>query len=333
MPASIRSSSDRGQSAAAQTSEVDRWIKIGILGVGAVLLLLALLMGGWVTKVFVAIVVFSTWQGLWRGAAEAIGLVVATLLAVLLAPSIGKGMEGVVGGVLGTSGMLNRIISIALVGLGIIAVVGVGGGMVVKRVLKDKAAWKRWNPFAGAALGAVEGVMLGLGMMWAVLAIAPIASDQVAHPGVSAEDGSALPMNQRAERLVRFAEDVRGSALGGIAETTNPIEGSRLMKIMQDFAAISKDPEAVRAFVDSEAMKRIANMPSIQRAKEMIDKDPQLGSLVSAQGMSVSSLRLILESDTLLKILDETGVVGDVTPMAAQLEAAVQEARKKVKDR
>lgn len=322
--------------AGAQRSEVERWLRVGILAGGAILLLGAFLLGGLVTKVFVAIVVLSTWQGLWRGAAEAMGVLVGSLLAVLIAPALGRGLEGAIGGMLGTTGLLARILSIGIVGITIITVVGIGGGRIIRKLINDRPAWMRWNSMAGAGLGLVEGLILGMGLMWAVLALEPIAASQVAaaeDPLGADEEGARARANPMAERIVRIAGDVHDSSLAGLAETTNPIEGSRLLSIMQDFAAISRDPEAVRAFVESDVMGQIAALPSIQRAKELIEQDPQLGSLATAEGVSVSTIRLILESPTLLRILDETRVVADVTPMAGRLEEAIREARARVRDR
>lgn len=322
--------------AGAQRSEVERWLRVGILAGGAFLLLGALLLGGPVTKVFVAIVVLSTWQGLWRGAAEAMGVLVGSLLAVLIAPALGRGLEGAIGGMLGTTGLLARILSIGIVGVAIITLVGIGGGRIIKSLINDRPAWKRWNSMAGAGLGLVEGIILGMGLMWAVLALEPIAANQVAaaeDPLSDDEEDARARANPMAERIVRLAGDVHDSSLGGLAETTNPIEGSRLLSIMQDFAAISRDPDAVRTFVESDVMEQIAALPSIQRAKELIEQDPQLGSLATPEGVSVSTIRLILESPTLLRILDETRVVADVTPMAGRLEAAIREARARVRDR
>lgn len=312
-----------------------RWIRLGVVVAGAVLLAGALLLGGAVTRIFVAVVVLSTWQGLWRGAAEAMGVLVGSLLALLLAPPIGRGLEGMIGGLLGTTGLLARILSIGLVGFLIILGVAVVGGRAAKKLIEARPAIKRWNSVAGASLGLVEGLILAMSLLWMVLALEPIAASQVASAQrqlAADEDQATLAPNPMAERLVRIAEDVHVSSLGGLAETTNPIEGSRLLSIMQDFAAISRDPEAVRVFVNSDVMRQIAELPSIQRAKEMIEQDPQLGSLASAEGVSASTIRLILESPTLLRILDETRVVQDVTPLAGRLEEAVREARRSVRE-
>lgn len=321
---------------AEETASADRWIRAGIFATGAVVLVGAVLLGGPVTKLFTAVVVLSTWQGLWRGAAEALSVLIGSVLALLLAPAIGRGLEGVVGGVLGTTGLLARVLSIGLVGITIIALVGIGGGRVIKKPIAARPGLKRWNFIAGAGLGLVEGFILALGLMWAVLALEPIAANQVAasqDPIAADEQSARFQPNPMAERLVKIAGEVHDSSLGGLAETTNPIEGSRLLSIMQDFAAISRDPEAVRAFVESDVMKEIAEFPSVQRAKELIDQDPQLGSLAGAQGVSVSTIRQILESPTLLRILDETRVVQDVTPMAGRLEEAIRQARQRVRDR
>ncbi len=98
-------------------SDLDRRIKIAVVSGGLVVLAAGLVLGSVLTKIVVSLMCLVMLQGLWRGAGELVGLVASSLVAVILAPALGRAFEGVFGGILGTSGILNRMISIAVIGL------------------------------------------------------------------------------------------------------------------------------------------------------------------------------------------------------------------------
>ncbi len=136
-----------------------------------------------------------------------------------MAPTFGKLFEGAIGGIFRTSGVLNRTISIAVVGLIIIVAGTIAISIAARRYLKARPQLARINSYAGAGLGLIEGTILGMAVLWTVLALEPIAQSQVAadaQPGYVVPD-EAKPSNPVARQVISFAALVRDSSLGGAA--------------------------------------------------------------------------------------------------------------------
>ncbi len=310
---------------------MDRNLKLLVVGGAALVLVLAVLVGSVPTKIVMSVVCLGVLQGLWRGASELVGLVVSSLVAVLLAPPIGRALEGVASAISGTTGMLNRTISIAAVGLLIVIVGTVAVSFYSKRLLRLHPAWARWNSIAGAGLGLIEGTILGMAMLWTSLALEPIAasqiSDSTAVRDFAPEEEGPSPL---AQGVKSFAGHVRGSALGGLAQATNPIKGSRLLSLVNDFVMISRDDDAMEHFLSTPAMQEVHALPSVERARALIADDARLTALLQDKGVSVDTLRAVVESPTLLRVLDETSVVSDLTPRADAIVTALAEAKARI---
>jgi hypothetical protein len=311
---------------AARPPACSRAARLVISGIAAFLILLTVVFAGIPTMIVVGLACLCLVQGLWRGAAELVGLVVATVVALALSPPIGRGLEGAFAGMLGTGGVLNRMISIGIVALLIIVIGSAGLGILARRQMKRHEAWLRWDSYAGGALGLVEGVLLGMAVLWTGLALEPIAAGQLAAAEPTPESEPAPP-NPVAERLVKFAGDVRSSALGPVAAATNPIEGARILALSQAFAAISRDEEAFNAFMSTDVMQTIRALPSVQTALERIKADPSLMALYEQQGVTPQMLSEVLQSPTVLDIFDRTTILSDLKPMGEPLAKAIEEAK------
>jgi hypothetical protein len=262
-------------------------------------------------------------QGLWRGASELIGIVVSSLVAVLIAPPLGRALEGVTSGLLGTGGILNRMIAVVGVGLLVVIIGSVVVSIFAKRALKLRPQWRRWNSIAGAGLGMVEGIILGMAILWTPLALEPVAATQLAE----ADEDTASPV---AKGIRSFADRVRGSSLGGVAQATNPIEGSRLLSLANDFIAVARDEDAMAWFMGTPVMQEIGALPSVNEAKNRINADPKLVRVLEEEGVSVDLLKQVLESRTILDIFDQTTVVSDLSPKADRLVEAITQAKARI---
>lgn len=301
--------------------EALRRAKVGAVALGVAVLLLALAVGSVPTKIVVCMMCLGLLQGLWRGASQLVGIVAASLVALLVAPPLGRALEGTVAAMTGLGGVLNRMVAVVLVGV-IIAVAGSAlVGVYVRRQLRDRPALARWNSLAGGALGLVEGVILGMAVLWTGLALEPIAAPQAAE---TSDTGGV------ARGVKRFAENVRGSALGGVARATNPIEGSLLLSLASDFVAVSRDEAAMQYFMSTPVMQEIGGMASIAHARDRIHADEHLRVILEQEGVTTATIRTILESPTVLAIFDETTVVNDLAPRADALVEAIREARARV---
>jgi|GEM_PF-1025376 len=314
---------DKVKHAAGAHEPLDRKITVAIIASAAFITVCALLFGSAPIKIVALVMCLGMLQGLWRGASELVGIVIASIIAVIIAPPLGRALEDVTAGIFSTAGILNRMISILSVGLIIIVIGAIVGSFFAKRTLKKRPQWRRWNSIAGAGLGLIEGVILGMAILWTPLALEPVAATQLAE----ADAETASPV---AQGIRSFADRVRDSSLGGLAQATNPIEGSRLLSLANDFIAVARDEHAMAWFMDTPVMQEIAALPSVNQAKERISADPKLTQVLEEEGVSVDLLRQVIESPTILEIFDRTTVVSDLSPRADRLVEAITLAKAKI---
>lgn len=333
-----------------ETSGADRRLRLIVAGCVLGVCIVGALLGGPVVAIVAVIAGACTLQGLWRGASEIVGVLVGMFVAAFLCRPLGRAMEGAVSSLCGTSGLTNRFVSVGLVALLVSATISIAASVAFKRFWKAKlGAWMRWNYLVGAGLGLIEGAILSMLVLWTPLFVEPIARAEVSldqQLGRSNEEGE----NVMARRAASWATAVRESALGSVAIATNPTAASPIVQLLEDFVAVSNDEEAMEHFVSSEPLQRLKNLPSVGEAIRRLEADPELTGLIKSPStsppaantpsgkaplddrdppvqISGETVRAILGSDTLLKILDETTVVQDLAPMAGDIGMALREAK------
>ncbi|CAG0968916.1 hypothetical protein PHYC_01134 [Phycisphaerales bacterium] len=303
-------------------------IKYGIAGAAALLVLVALLLGTLPIKIGVALLGLCVLQGLWRGASELAGLVVGSVLAIPLAPPIARGLESPIGAMLGTSGLANRFLCITIVALIVVIAAGAAVSIAARKFMKARTHWRTYDQYAGAGLGLIEGCLILMLVLWVPLALEPVAASQIPPPRPEWLKGEPEKPGVLAQGVLDMARKVKESSLGGLAQATNPVDGSRLMGLAADFAAITRDPAAMEFLLESQVMKDIQALPSMQSSMERLKGDPEINDAVfGPNGVTPDFLRTIIASQTILDIFDTTTIVDDVTPFAERLEQAIMEAK------
>jgi hypothetical protein len=346
MPSSTLRTTERTSPHVPAPSDHRRLRLILALGVAGVALLAAIF-GGPVTAIVSFLTAACILQGLWRGASQILGVLVGMLVAAALCRPLGRACEGLVASVAGTTGLTNRFISVAVAALLLAALVGAGASWGLKRLWKSRQhAWMKWDHLLGGGVGLVEGAVLSLVVLWTPIMLEPIASAQASLTPQTVD--AARPALAR--RVADWAVAVRASPLGGLATATNPAASSPTLQLLEDFIAVARDPEAMQHFLNSEPIQRLKNTPSVGDAVRRLEADPELEALLTgsppnetpnaaATQTSTSddaspgppitgeTIRAILSSNTLLKVLDETTVVEDLAPMTGDIGNALREAK------
>lgn len=303
---------------------------VWIGGAALLVAVIALLFGGTPAKVVGVVTALAVLQGLWRGAAEGIFVLGATVAALLLAPSFGRALEGSVASVLGTRGLMNRFIAIALVGAIVILGVSAISAVAARGILRRWPNLRPWNRYAGAAVGLVQGLILSLIVLWIPLALEPVARAREDRERYTDDVKYGVPPpNEPARRIIRYADEIRASALGGIAEATNPAKESRILAVAADFAAVSRDAAAMEHFLESPAVRAVLALPSVEQALGRLRAEKEL-QIDPERGVSAATIMRLLQSDALLEVLDRTTVLTDLRPHAEGLIAAVAEAKSRI---
>jgi hypothetical protein len=201
------------------------------------------------------------------------------------------------------------------------AIVAIAGGVIVHaaltRALAGREAFRRWDRPSGAAVGAAEGVLLSLVLAWGALVLGPVAQARS-----RADSRGGLPaLVADASRLVR------DSWLGRAATALMPGGQSRLLALLADFVAVANDQAALAEFVNSAAMGRVRDLPSVTHAITVLADDPQIGPLLERGSIDAPGVIAVLNSPTLLTLLDTTTLAGDVAPLMGDIELALVRAR------
>lgn len=293
-----------------------------IVGVAAFAILTSLLFGNTLTALAVAIVCLTMLQGLWRGAAEVFGVVLAMIFAVVLAPPIGRAFEGLTQSLFNTGGIANRLLSMGLVALIITIALAAVIGTLARKWLKKRPKWAAANKYVGAGLGLVEGSFIAALLFWAILMLEPIAQSQLA----TAEPNS----NPVAQRVVAAAATARASTFAPLAQATNPLPDMDLVALIGDFAAITSHPDAREHFLNSSAIRKLQDLPSLKSALEEVKNDPDLSGLVGDEGATADDVYKFLNCPTILRIIDKGDATRDLQPLVEELKAAIQEAKAKI---
>ncbi|MBX3378916.1 MAG: CvpA family protein [Phycisphaeraceae bacterium] len=299
-------------------------VRSGLMIGVAVLALACILFGSLPVKVVASVLAMCIIQGLWRGAAELIGLVAGMIVGVLLCRPIGRLLEPALASMTRTSGLSARLISVGLAAVVVSALVAVVIGVFSKRMMKKRPQLAGADKFAGGGIGLVEGCFLGLIILWVPLAMEPVARGQIGDGGDGSEGRARNPV---AEAVVSFAEQVKDSSLGGVAESTNPMDGARIFALTGDFALVMRHRRAREHFVNSDAMRMIRETPSVRDAVAKLERDPELGAMIRAGDYGPEFVRGVLTSRSLVEVLDGTTVVRDLTPLVNEIEKALQEAK------
>jgi DNA-directed RNA polymerase subunit RPC12/RpoP len=293
-----------------------------VLGLLVVLAGIALVLGNLVTRLIVLLMLLTVINGYWLGAANVAAGIVGMVATAGLAVPVGRLFEGACARILGTTGLANRMASVAICGV-ILATIGAAAvSLVLTRVLKKWTAWKRVDRLVGAGLGLFEGALLGILLIWGILALEPMAAGNIAQ---AADPRSRVVVSPASSRIVALAKAAHDSTMGQVAGVVNPLRSMRMIGMLADAQIVLNDPQAREAFLHHPKMVAIHDRPAVRRALDLLAQEPLVESL--KDGVSGSELRRLLDSPRLLAVLDETNLVAELAPVAEQIAEALADAR------
>jgi hypothetical protein len=222
-----------------------------------------------------------------------------------------------------TDGLMARLIAMGIWALIIVAVFGGASRLFARRITRSRPRLQKIDPYLGGLMGLVEGSIVAVMLLWAPLVLEPVARAQLGEGTASAVN----PPSQVAKAVVGIAERVHKSPLGPLVAQTNPVQGSDLLSLAADFAAVSRDPDAMRFLMDSEVMRKIEDLPSVKEAVETLRADTELVSLFNEEGVSKKTVNTALNSRLVLNLFDRTTIVRDMAPLGPELAVAIREAK------
>jgi hypothetical protein len=189
-----------------------------------------------------------------------------------------------------------------------------------------------------------EGLLLAVCLVWIPTAIRPVAAmraaaeqDERIYDAMAAgtyKYGDPVPPAESkslADWLLARANDVDNSAVGSTVNAANPMSSSQILDVAEDYLAVLRDEDATNALQASDVWKEMLAMPSVAQARGVVEADPSLQQVFEQEGFNISALRALLDSPTVLKVMDETDIRAELEPLAPRLIASIKQARENIK--
>ena len=285
------------------------------------LALFTFIFGDLVTRIFVVLIVLMTLHGYFFGAAKAVASMAAMMLAIPLAGAVGRLFEVPCSNIFGTTGLINRMVCIGVGGVAVMVIVGTILSILIGIWLKRRPGWRKADRGVGGVVGLLEGCLLGVLVIWAVLVIEPIAAQQLAHAEISS---GVMRAGRGARWVVSAADAVHQSAVGRAAGHVNPLKEMRLLRIFGSAQTVLNDQVMRERFVNHPNMREIAELPAIKKAQELLLANSDIVNF--EDGLTPDELQTLMRDPRLLKILDESGIFADMSSIGFKIEQAFEAA-------
>jgi hypothetical protein len=222
----------------------------------------------------------------------------------------------------------------------LVVVCWLAGAMIARRVVRSRPEWFALNRYVGGGLGAVEGLLIALCVIWVPSAMRPVAAmrsaaeeQQRVYDAMEAGTyalGQEAPRAQKmslADWLLARAKDVDDSVVGRAVDRANPMSSSQVLDVAEDYLAVLRDEDASRMLQNSDVWARMLALSSVAHARSVVEQDASLNAIFEAEGLNISTLRTLLDSPAVLKVMDATDIRAELEPLAPQLIEAIRQAR------
>jgi uncharacterized membrane protein required for colicin V production len=237
------------------------------------------------------------WIGFRMGFGRISATVLAFLAAISLAPSLGIRYESQFSNQFGTTGLTNRFLCIAVIGVLISLAVTLLVTMISSRILAKRRLLNLANSFLGFAIGLVEGAAV------AVLLTGGLLSMQMWQRGFEIDN------NKTAQFVDRWAAKTRQSAIGPIVRDYNPFEKIKLFsdvgEIQHSIRNLS-DPTSIQRMLDDPGIAEMRSDPKFAAAIDEVRRDPAIKDVID-KGLPLDgkALMRLMSSPSVMHLVDQ----------------------------
>lgn len=339
-PSSAQSSEAASHAVRSRVPTRPRVVTVGMVVLMA-FCLLTFVVGDLPMRVLGVCVLVAGWQGLTRGLAETLGVLVGLVLAAVVALPLAKVVEPLLFP-LGLSGLLGRVCAYALVigvSVGVCVLIGRGIG---KRLFEHIPALAAWDKLVGGAVGAIYGVALAVFLLVVPLALQPVASAMrsgattsnasEAEGGAGGSDRARRTRENPAVALVlAAAERISASSMGPTLAALNPLRDLTLLNLAADFAVVAQDAKAMEYLLATPVFRELADDATMRGAADELKTDPELRTLVDRpDAITPRTLAALATSPVITHLIDRTPLLEVLRPRAEAMMQAIREARQRV---
>ena len=227
--------------------------------------------GDYVGVASVVLIAFAGISGFKMGLGTMSITLAAGLAAIWFAPAVGMRYESQLAGQLETTGLMSRVIAIAVAAVLISLVVTTGFSIIKNLYIKKRYKLRLVDHYSGLVVGIAEGALL----VWLVLGGLLSLQLWQRHQGGD--------QNRIARHVDQIASAARQSRLGPYLVKYNPFERIDELKKVREFhetACRLRDPENIDRLINDRAIIELKSEPTVARAIDEIQNDPSLRAFI-----------------------------------------------------
>ncbi|KAA5541054.1 hypothetical protein FYK55_19350 [Roseiconus nitratireducens] len=230
------------------------------------------------------------------GLARISASIVALTAAIYFAPALGMAWEQRFAAQFGTSGLTNRILCIAAVGVGISLIVTLLLGLVSRAFLARRRRLSALNCSLGFGFGLIEGAVIVLVVLGGLISLRPTTENDQRRAG---------RLNAAMDAM---AAKTQTSVMGPLVEQHNPferVEALAQIKQVQRSVQTLSQPKNVDQLLKHPQIVQLQKDPSFQRALDELRRDPEVQAFLQQERpIDRPMLMRLMSHPALLQLVD-----------------------------
>ena len=238
--------------------------------------------------------------------------VAAITAAIIYAPEIGMQYEQQISAKLGTTGLINRTVSVVGVGIGISFLVWLVTYLTVGRIVRNRTGLIRLNQRGGFVIGFAQGAAAIVLLVGGLLVMEPIQRQRLTEANIADEDQSMVH-----KAIFWTVDQVDASVIGPTLREYNPIENiPQLNQIqrVQRTAAVLADPAKMNSVIGHPSIIQLQERPEVRRAVAELRSDESINDiLTSGQPMNRDAAMTLLNHPAVLNLVDQPGFLEEAS--------------------
>ncbi len=262
--------------------------------------------GEYIVPVILISAGICAFSGYRLGALSILTSVAALAAAIGFAPSIGMNYEEQFQEWLGTTGLVNRGVAIAVIALSISMAVWTIISLTIGRVVRRRPGLDRMNRGTGFLIGIGQGVVGAVLLVGGLLYIEPIQRARLESQNIEVDSAPAIM-----QMVFRATEQVDHSIVGPVFRKHNPIEKIpqlQQIKQIQKTATVLADPQQMNRVIEHPAVVRLRQTPEVQAAVMELRSDQEIQAILQrGEPMNQETAMKLLRHPAVMRLIDQPG--------------------------
>ena len=250
------------------------------------------------------------------GAARTLATVAGIMAAVWFTPQFSGVLEPKLTAWISTTGLTNRLLSIGLIGISIVAVTVLVVGLISSVIFKRSHGLNSLNRWTGFLMGGAEA---------AVGAFVLISGLIIVQPMLPESSYSEAPLQTAiTTNIAKLIEHTEKSQIGPVVEKYNPFVKYPQLNCfaeVQNTVAVLQDPAAVKKIIYDPRIKALQEDPAMQEAIDMLKSDKTVNRILKSGGPTdIDKVMKIMNSPVVLHLLDQPGFLEEASQVIAEMK-------------